>query len=278
MMHHHEHLQHRVRQTMIQEVLQLMSQVRHHRRGAAADLLQRGLRVHVRRRTHQRRVTDLAELGRHEVRRMALPLIHASQTYLHHDVLVLQFRRQRAREQIHEALRRRVDVVQRVSAGHDSGGRADVHDGATLALDHAGHAHLGHHRGHFAVQMDDRAETVLRKLGEEHGVLVRDAHVVHQNADRNLLENGNQHLLQLLRALAHIEAHRANVHMVLLLDLLLTVIQLLLGASHENDVDLASSQTLGISETNAIRSSSHHSPLSVASLQVLSGEEVVDKD
>lgn len=80
MMHHHEHLQHRVRQTMIQEVLQLVSQVRHHRRGAAADLLQRGLRVHVCRRTHQRRVSDLAELGRHEVRRMALSLIHASQS------------------------------------------------------------------------------------------------------------------------------------------------------------------------------------------------------
>ena len=130
----------------------------------------------------------------------------------------------------------------------------------------------------IAVQMNDRAETVLGKLGEEHGVLVRDTHVVHQNADRDLLEDGNQHLLQLLGALAHVEAHRANVHMVLLLDLLLAVVQLLLGTSHENDVDLASSQALGISETNAISSSSDHSPLSVASLQVLSREEVIDED
>ena len=40
MMHHDEHLQYRVRQRMIQEVLQLMAQIRHHGRGTPSNLLQ----------------------------------------------------------------------------------------------------------------------------------------------------------------------------------------------------------------------------------------------
>lgn len=85
---------------------------------------------------------------------------------------------QREGELVHKSLGGRVEVVERIAAGHDSRRGGDVNDGASSSLYHTGDTHLRDHGGDLAVQVDDGLQTVLRKLRKVHGVLIGNAHIV----------------------------------------------------------------------------------------------------